>query len=226
MRLSSDDEPPVVEAGQVGARMGWEWMASVVVFAIAMSATPGPNNTMLTASGANWGFLRSLPHMAGISLGVTVILAAVGAFGSPLVAAPGVHDVLKWAGICYLLWLAWKIATARPVPEGTPAGRGGRGRPLNSLEAAAFQLVNPKFWVIAASAMVTYVGEGEGAGSALLPAITLALVFGIVTFPCSVLWTLVGVGAGRLLRTARALRTFNIVMAALLVASLIPIVLD
>ncbi|WP_372057000.1 LysE family translocator [Tistrella mobilis] len=201
--------------------MGWEWMASVVVFAIAMSATPGPNNTMLTASGANWGFLRSLPHMAGISLGVTVILAVVGAFGSPLVAAPGVHAVLKWVGVCYLLWLAWKIATARPAPEGTPVGRGGRGRPLNILEAAAFQLVNPKFWVIAASAMVTYVGEG---GGALLPAITLALVFGVVTFPCSVLWTLVGVGAGRLLRTARALRVFNIVMAALLVASLIPIV--
>ena len=94
------------------------------------------------------------------------------------------------------------------------------------LRPAAFQLVNPKFWVIAASAMVTYVGEGEGAGGTLLPAITLALVFGIVTFPCSVLWTLVGVGAGRLLRTARALRTFNIVMAALLVASLIPIVLE
>lgn len=197
------------------------WVVSVTMFAVAMSATPGPNNTMLTASGANYGFRRSLPHMIGICVGCAIILTIVGTFGSPLVANPHVHDVLKWVGVAYLLWLAWKIATARREADGAPGA--ASGRPLTLVQGALFQLVNPKLWVIAGSAIVTYIGGEDGT---FVSAAVLALIFGIVTFPAGVLWTLIGVGAGRLLSTDRAMRLFNLVMAALLVASLIPIVFE
>jgi threonine/homoserine/homoserine lactone efflux protein len=118
-----------------------------------------------------------------------------------------------------MLWLAWKIASADPDPEAPEGARGGR--PLSFLQGAAFQWVNPKAWVIALGALATYIPATDGAllGQALL----LAAIFVLVTFPSVALWTLVGVGAARLLRTRRALRLFNLAMAALLVASLLPL---
>jgi threonine/homoserine/homoserine lactone efflux protein len=208
--------------------MSWAWILSVVVFAFAMSATPGPNNTMLAASGANYGLRRTVPHILGIWISVTVILALVGTFGAKLVADPAFHAVLKWVGVAYLLYLAWRIATAVPAPRGADDGTRpaqATGKPLNMLQAAAFQLVNPKFWVMAASAIVTYVGSAGAEGS-LVAALSLAVIFGLVALPSCLFWTVVGVGAARLLQTARAMQIFNWVMAALLVASLVPIVLE
>ncbi|GGE54691.1 protein AmbA [Agaricicola taiwanensis] len=203
--------------------MSWTWIFSVFVFAVAMTTTPGPNNTMLTASGANYGFRRSLPHIFGITFGVTFILLIAGAFGAQIMANESIHAVLKWVGAAYLLYLAWKIATAQP--KGNAAGQGGaaRGRPLTFFQAAAFQLVNPKFWAMAAGAIVTYVGSAAGSAAS---AVTLAIIFGLVSVPSCMAWTMVGVGAGRLLQTPRAIRVFNWAMAALLVASIAPIVLE
>jgi threonine/homoserine/homoserine lactone efflux protein len=198
---------------------GLAWLFSAGAFAVSMSATPGPNNAMVTASGATWGFARTLPHMLGIALGFPLMLVAVSlGAGAALRGEPWVHDVLRWAGAAYLLWLAWRIATAAPGKQGE--GRAG-GRPMSFLQAALFQWMNPKAWVIALGAVVTYT---TASGAALVvQAVVLAAIFALVILPSTALWTAAGVGAARLLRTPRALRAFNLAMAALLVGSLVPL---
>jgi threonine/homoserine/homoserine lactone efflux protein len=206
--------PQTVAAGELA------WFASAVAFAVAMSATPGPNNTMVAASGANWGFWRTLPHILGISVGFAVMLVAVAlGAGELLRTRPWAHEALRWIGACYLLWLACRIAVARPKAPAGPARAGGR--PLGFVRAALFQWMNPKAWVIAAGAIVTYT-TGNG-GTLLVQAALLAAIFLVIILPAAALWTLIGVGAARLLRTPRALRRFNLAMAALLVASLLPL---
>ena len=197
------------------------WLFSASTFALSMTATPGPNNAMVAASGATFGFARSLPHMAGIALGFPLMLVAVAlGAGDILRAAPALHDVLRWAGIAYLLWLAFKIATARPVPPAAAADKAGKAaRPLTFLQAALFQWINPKAWVIALGAIATY--TSAGGRTVAVQAVALAVIFLLVTVPTVAFWTLTGVGAARALRTARGLRAFNLVMAALLVASLL-----
>lgn len=192
------------------------WVASVSAFAMAMAATPGPNNAMVAASGARFGVARTLPHMLGITLGfpIMVLAVAVGA-GQILAANPWLHTGLRWIGAAYIVWLAWTIARPHsPVAHGAEARQ-----PLGLLPAALFQWVNPKAWIIAVGAVVTYTGEG----APLSQTLAMAAVFGIVTLPAVLFWTVVGAGAARILRTERALRRFDLVMAALLVASLIPI---
>ncbi|NGM35712.1 LysE family translocator [Methylobacterium sp. DB0501] len=199
----------------------WTWFLSASAFAVAMSATPGPNNTMVVASGATYGFARTVPHMLGISVGFPAMLIVLGTVGLPLLTDPRVHAVLKWVGAAYLLWLAWKIATADPDPADPVAkAAGAGGRPLGFVQAALFQWVNPKAWVIAAGALATYTAGADGAS--LAATLALAVLFGIVALPCIGLWTLVGVGTARVLRTRRAVRLFNLAMAGLLVASLVP----
>ncbi|TGD97476.1 LysE family translocator [Methylobacterium nonmethylotrophicum] len=200
----------------------WTWLLSAGAFAVAMSATPGPNNTMVVASGATYGFARTLPHMLGIAAGFPVMLVVLGTAGLPLLTDLRVHAVLRWVGAAYLLWLAWRIARADPDPA-EPAAEGSikaGGRPLGFLQAALFQWVNPKAWIIAAGALATYTGAAEGAS--LTATLLLAVLFGVVALPCVALWTLIGVGTARVLRTRRAVRQFNLAMAGLLVASLVP----
>ena len=196
------------------------WFASALAFAVAMAATPGPNNAMVAASGATWGFRRTLPHMLGISVGFPVMLVAVAlGAGELLRARPWAHEALRWIGAAYLLWLAWHIAVAHPKAPAGPAQVGGR--PLGFVRAALFQWMNPKAWVIAAGAVVTYTSSSGGA--LLVQAVVLAAIFLVIILPTIALWTLVGVGAARVLRTERALRRLNLAMAALLVASLLPL---
>ena len=194
------------------------WLVPAVAFAVAMSATPGPNNAMVAASGASFGFRRTLPHMLGITVGFPIMLVAVAlGAGEPLRTLPWLHEALRWVGAAYLLWLAWHIAATRPEAADK---RAGASRPLTFTQAALFQWVNPKAWVIAASAIVTYT---SGGGAVLAQAAALAVVFLVVTLPTIAFWTSVGVGAARVLRSPRALRLFNLAMAALLVASLLPL---
>lgn len=200
------------------------WFLSAFAFAFAMAATPGPNNAMLTASGATWGFRRTVPHMLGIAIGLPLMLVAVAlGAGQVLRANPWAQEVLRWAGATYMLWLAWKIARARPAPK-QEAPSAPAGRPLNMLQAALFQWINPKAWVTAVGAVVTYT---SGSGAALTAqAAVLAAIFLAVSVPVTTFWTLVGVGAARILRTQRALRRFNLAMAALLTASLLPLLFE
>lgn len=192
------------------------WLFSATMFALSMSGSPGPNNAMVAASGATFGFVRTLPHILGITVGFPVMLVAVAlGAGDALRSFPALHVALKWLGMAYLLWLALKIATARPVAHGARPS----GKPLSFWQAALFQWVNPKAWIIALGGVATYTDAGGGA--VVAQTIGLALIFLVATFPAVAFWTMTGVGAARLLRTARGLRAFNLTMAALLVASLL-----
>ncbi len=197
--------------------MSVEMFGALVVFAFVMSGTPGPNNMMLLASGVNFGFRRTIPHMLGISFGIMLLLLAVG-FGlhEVLLRWPSIFTAIKYAGGAYLLWLAWKIANSGLLKDG---GGDGAGRPMSFIEAAAFQWVNPKAWVMAVGAVATYTSESAYA----LTVIVVALVFGVVSGPSTGTWTVFGVALKRFLQDPGANRLFNIAMALALIASLWPL---
>jgi threonine/homoserine/homoserine lactone efflux protein len=189
-----------------------EFLVPFTLFAIAGSFTPGPNNIMLTASGANFGFRRTLPHILGICVGFPLMVAAVGiGLGRLFEAVPAIHAALKIAGSAYLLWLAWRIASAGSAESGNSGAR-----PLSFFEAAIFQWVNPKAWIIAIGAISTFTIAGE----AMLPQVlTIAAIFTLVSVPSATVWTLLGIGISRLLKSPLALRLFNWGMGALLALS-------
>ena len=188
-----------------------------LAFAVATSATPGPNNMMVAASGANFGFRRTLPHMLGVAVGFPVMLVALALGAGEVVRTwPGIERGMRFAGAAYLLWLAWRIGSAPPKL----AVARGAGRPLGFLQAAMFQWVNPKAWVIAVGAVVTFT---SGGGAVLAQSLALAALFLVASLSSVAFWTGVGAGAGRLLRRSAALRAFNVAMALLLVASLVPL---
>jgi threonine/homoserine/homoserine lactone efflux protein len=193
--------------------------ASLILFAIATCITPGPNNTMILASGLNYGVRASLPHLFGINIGFPLMVLAVGAgIGGLFVAFPILGDILKVVGSAYLLYLAWRIATAGP-----PSGDGEGGRPLTFTHAALFQLVNPKAWMMAVSAVSVYSVASE---SYLAQIVVIAAVFLVFGTPCTGVWLGFGSGLRRWLSNRTVLRAFHIAMAGLLVASLIPVLID
>ena len=192
----------------------------VALFAFSMSITPGPNNVMVTASGANFGYRRTIPHLLGIGLGYPAMVAGVGfGLGGVFEAVPAVHVVLKYLGSGAILWMAWRIATASEI--GQTAQRSGR--PFTFLQAAAFQWVNPKGWVVAIGAISAFTTI-EGDLFLEVGAITLSFVS--VNYACASVWTLFGVGIGRLLKRGNWLRIFNVAMGLLLVAAIVPFFVD
>jgi len=187
---------------------------ALAAFAFVSSITPGPNNLMLMASGANFGLRRTVPHMLGVGIGFGLMLVLVGLGLSGLFAAwPPAALILKVVSVTYLLWLAWKIANAAP-----PEDRAAAGKPMTFLQAAAFQWVNPKAWTMSLSAVTLY-APGREVASVLM----VALVFGLVNMPSVAIWASMGVQMRRFLKTPARLRRFNIAMALLLVASLYPV---
>jgi len=191
-----------------------ELLGPLLTFCFSTSITPGPNVVMVTASGATFGFRRTLPHLLGIALGFPVLVVAIGlGLGAAFQALPVLHDGLKVVGSAYLLYLAWRIATAERPGE----GRAG-GRPLTFLQAAAFQWVNPKAWVIAVGAVSAFSSLEL---SPLANALMIALVFGAMAFPCSALWAGFGTAIGRLLKSDRTLRAFNLCLGALTALSVV-----
>jgi threonine/homoserine/homoserine lactone efflux protein len=185
-------------------------------FAFVTSVTPGPNNMMLLASGVNFGVRRTLPHMLGISIGHAVMVFLVGLGVAGVFAAyPLALTGLKVAAVGYMLWLAWKIARSGAPGEGRAAGR-----PMTFLQAAAFQWVNPKAWAMALGAVAAYVPAPSVGAYALV-----AVVFAGVNLPSVAVWAAAGQGLRRWLDGPGRLRLFNWGMAALLVASLWPVVM-
>ncbi|MFC3630681.1 LysE family translocator [Paracoccus angustae] len=183
-------------------------------FSLVTSATPGPNNMMLMASGANFGLRRTVPHMLGVSLGFGAMVAVLGMGLDRIVMGSAVlAGALKWLSLAYVLWLAWKIATAAPPSQAEPPGR-----PLGFLGAAAFQWVNPKAWAMALGALSAY---AAGAGGPLV----VAAVFAVVNLPVVAAWAAAGQGLRGLLARPARLRAFNAGMAGLLVLSMLPVVL-
>jgi threonine/homoserine/homoserine lactone efflux protein len=196
-----------------------ELLIAFIAFAFVTSVTPGPNNMMLLASGVNFGVRRSLPHMLGISLGFMVLVMAVGfGLGQVFEQVPQLYSLLRYLGATYLLYLAWNIANA-----GAPdSDVGARGKPFSFLQAAAFQWVNPKAWVMAIGAITTYTPQDDFLVNVLL----IAALFALVNCPSVGLWTMAGSLLRNWLGNPRVLRGFNIGMALLLVASLYPILAD
>lgn len=191
---------------------------ALLAFAAATAFTPGPNNIMVTASGVNFGFTRTLPHIFGITLGFVVLLVGCAAgLGAVFAAYPPLQIVLKIAGAAYMLWLAWKIATAKPATDKD----GTISRPISFWQAVLFQWVNPKAVVIALSAIAIYVRPERWFSDLAL----LLMVFAIATILAVAAWTGFGVALRRLLTDPTYARIFNLVMAALLVVSIVPMVI-
>ncbi len=195
--------------------MTFELLTGLAVFSLVSSITPGPNNLMLMASGANFGFRRTIPHMLGVGIGFTVMVRLVGVGLVQLfVAYPVAHTVLKVVSVLYLLFLAWKIATAAAPGEGPE----GAGTPITFIQAALFQWVNPKAWTMALTSVAIYAPS-----QSLLAVAFVALVFGAINLPCVSAWTVLGEKLRGVLSSPRRLRVFNGVMALLLVGSLYPV---
>ncbi|WP_343732197.1 LysE family translocator [Duganella sp.] len=195
--------------------MSLELLLPLCTFAAVSSITPGPNNAMILASGLNYGFVRSLPHLFGITCGFAFMIFATGmGLHAVFEQVPMLQIVLKYGGAIYLLWLAWKLAHAAPM-SGEQAGL---SKPMGFFGAAAFQWINPKAWVMSLSALTTYLPQGFKVADVA----TLAGVFGIIGIFCVGAWALFGVAMRRVLQDPRSVRVFNIVMALLLVATLYP----
>ena len=192
----------------------------LIAFAVASSITPGPNNLMLLASGVNFGFRRSIPHMLGIGLGFMIMLVVIGlGVGQALDAYPLIYDVLRIASLLYMFWLAWKIANSGPVGNGNERTT---ARPMTFLQAVLFQWVNPKAWAMAIAATATYT-ESTRYFSSLL---WVTLIFGLINLPCVSVWAGFGVGLRHWLQDPTRLKIFNVTMALLLLASFLPLVAD
>jgi threonine/homoserine/homoserine lactone efflux protein len=199
--------------------MSPDQVLALALFATVSSITPGPNNTMMLASGLNFGVWRSLPHLAGITVGFCVLVLACG-LGVHVVLArwPVLESLIRYAGAAYLLWLAWKLANAGPMAQPGAA----TSQPMGFWAAAAFQWVNPKAWVMALGAISAFLPGGADMGSLL----SLVLVFGLVNAPCVLCWAAFGSALRSVLRSPRWMRVFNVTLALLLVASLLPLLAD
>lgn len=196
--------------------MSYDILIALIGFAFASSVTPGPNNLMLMASGANYGMRRTVPHMLGISLGHAFMVWMVGVvLLQVFVTYPVLNIALKVISAAYMLWLAWKIANAVP-----PEAKSVTGTPFTFLQAAAFQWVNPKAWFMAITAISAYAPQDR---NIMIGALMVAAVFAATNLPAVSVWAWMGMQLRRWLGTARRLRVFNITMALLLVGSLWPI---
>ena len=185
----------------------------LITFVFAASFTPGPNNIMLTASGVNYGFRRTVPHISGIVFGMPVMVMAIGiGLGQIFTVYPQLHEFLKWAGSAYLLYLAWKIFNA-----GGPGKVDGNANPLTFTQAALFQWVNPKGWVAVVAALTNF---STGPENYMAETIMVATVFFFGALGSTMAWTYFGALIGRWLKSPMALRIFNTTMAALIVGSI------
>ncbi|HEX5057547.1 MAG TPA: LysE family translocator [Gammaproteobacteria bacterium] len=195
-----------------------EIVLAVSLFAFVTSITPGPNNLMLLASGVNFGFRATLPHMFGIGCGLLTLVLAVGlGLAEAFARLPWLFSVLRWMGAAYLLYLAWRIATSGPPDE--PSSSVRSAKPMSFWQAAAFQWVNPKVWVMTMSTFSTYVPASSGSGVI----VAIATLFVLISLPSVSIWTLFGSGLRQILQVRRNLVIFNYSMAAALMLSLYPL---
>jgi threonine/homoserine/homoserine lactone efflux protein len=203
-------------ASQKVTVMTIEFIAGLVAFAFVTSITPGPNNLMLLASGVNFGFRRSLPHMFGVGFGFVFMIVALGlGVGQIFTAFPALYSVLKWVSIVYMLWLAWQIANAGPVAKDEQSG----AEPMTFVAAALFQWVNPKAWAMGLTGVTAYTLPANY----WLSLAIMALTFGLINIPSIACWAGFGVALRTFLQDPARVRVFNISMALLLIASLYPV---
>ncbi len=186
----------------------------LILFVISASVTPGPNNVMIMSSGVNHGVKKSLPHLFGIAVGFTVMVFAVGmGFGFVFEKYPVIHKIIKVVGIIYLLFLAWLIATSNSSLENNDA------KPFSFFQAALFQWVNPKAWVMITGAVAAFTTVSANLFSEV---VIIALLFFSLGAPCVCIWLFFGVALKKYMSSPKHLKVFNISMALLLVVSILP----
>ena len=197
--------------------MTTEQAVAFLIFAVVAAVTPGPSNVMVTAAGANAGILRGLPCLFGVTtgMGLMMFLVPLG-LGSLVLAHPLALRALNWSGAAFLLWLAWKIATSASLDSTVT------GDPVGYVGAAVFQWVNPKAWLVAASAAGTFLHADSG--SPVVQAASLGGLFALAALPSGFLWLAFGASVHHVLGTRRRLRAFNITMGVLLALSIALIV--
>lgn len=189
-------------------------IVALMWFTLVNSITPGPNNIMLATSGVNFGVRRTLPQMAGVFTGLVVITVAVGlGLGAIFSQYPVVRDVLRVAGIAYILFLAWKIATAGSL------GGGDLPHPMRYGASVLFQGVNVKLWMAAVATVSLYVRPGH----TIADTATVTAAYALINVPCMFVWTGFGAALRDVLQVPGRIRVFNIVMALALVASILPL---
>ena len=196
--------------------MTFDIFLSLAIFSFFTSITPGPNNIMLLASGINFGLKRTMPHAIGVSLGFFVMLLAVGiGIGALIKSSPIIYNILKYLGALYLLWLAWKTAISHSVEQNSNK----QGSPLTLLEAALFQWINPKSWMMAISGITLYTSPQYPYISMLL----VAIIFTLINFPCVAIWATFGHSLRERLKNPKILKLFNFIMGGLLALSAISV---
>ena len=194
-------------------------LIAFVVFAAVMFFTPGPNNVMLLSSGLTYGFRRTVPHIAGITIGFAFMVGAVGfGLGTIFIAYPVLQTVLKYAGVAYLVYLAAVIAMAEPVMPDQDNRRG----PMTFWGAAMFQWINAKGWVMVIGTITAYAAIAAYPWNITIQ-VLLSLILGALS--CTA-WALFGSSLRPILSSRRTVRAFNIIMALLLLASLYPVFMD
>ncbi len=193
-----------------------EIFIAVLFFAFSTTITPGPNNVMIMSSGVNYGVRASMPHFLGICLGFPVMVLLVGfGFGVIFEKFPNLHQLIKVAGVVYLLWLAWHIASAEPK-----AIQKGEKKPFTFWQAALFQWVNAKAWMMASGAVAAYTTVQ---GNPVVEVVAITLAFLLMAFPCVGVWLLFGSLLRKVLSNSIFQRVFNITMGLILVASIVPV---
>ncbi|MEO9273370.1 LysE family translocator [Marinomonas sp. 5E14-1] len=202
--------------------MELSFFLALATFSFVMSATPGPNNIMLLASGAQFGFRRTLTHMFGISIGMAILISsALLGLGALFSLYPPLYSLLKWLGGGYLLWLAWKIANA-PV-SGLSTDSGEKSAPMHWWQAALFQFINPKAWMMAISCVGAFAVPGDlYVQSGLL----ILVIFSCVNLPTISLWAGLGVSIRGWLTDTTRQRAFNIMMGVATGLTLLMIIQD
>jgi threonine/homoserine/homoserine lactone efflux protein len=199
--------------------MSHSLLIAFVIFATVMFFTPGPNNIMLLSSGLTYGFRRTLPHVAGITIGFAFMIGAVGlGLGTIFITYPVLQTILKYAGVAYLIYLAAAIAMSGPVTRDRDNARG----PMTFWGAAMFQWINVKGWVMVIGTITAYAGIAGFPWNIVIQ-VMLSLLLGALS--CSA-WALFGSALRPILTSRKAVRAFNIVMAILLLASLYPVFTD
>ena len=194
-------------------------LIAFVVFAVVMFFTPGPNNIMLLSSGLTYGFRRTVPHIAGITIGFAFMVGAVGlGLGTIFIAYPVLQTILKYAGVAYLVYLAAAIAMAEPVMPGQDNRRG----PMTFWGAAMFQWINAKGWVMVIGTITAYAAIAAYPWNITIQ-VVLSLILGALS--CTA-WALFGSSLRPILSSRTTVRAFNIIMALLLLASLYPVFMD
>jgi threonine/homoserine/homoserine lactone efflux protein len=194
--------------------LNFEILSALTIFAFVSSITPGPNNLMLMNSGANFGFKKTIPHLLGVGVGFTLMIALVGLGVIKLFDSfPLSYQILKVISIIYLLYLAFKIARSK----GSFEQESSSSTPFTFIQAALFQWVNPKAWTMALTSISLYAPS-----KSFVAVMFVAIVFGLINLPCISSWVVLGQKIQVLLTDQKRLRAFNITMALLLVMSLYP----